>query len=125
MAGMLVALDRWRPLDAHVLRVAEKKGAPLLAAVFGVLFLLIFRDSPYALLLAAVACLYAVVAMANNLTTGLLGLCGHLGRRRHGARSLCRRSLERVLWLIPFAVFWPVPCPACRWAVFWDLRPFA
>ena len=73
LAGVLFLLGRFRPLDAKVTRIAERRIAPLVMGAFGLVFLLLFRNAPYALLLAAVACLYAVVAMANNLTTGLLG----------------------------------------------------
>jgi len=73
LSGILVLLGIFRPLDATSISIVERHGTPLMMAVFGVVFLLVFRNSPYALLLAALACLYAVVAMANNLTTGLLG----------------------------------------------------
>ncbi len=69
----LFLFGRFRQPDAKAVAVAERAGAPVVIAVFGLLFLWIFRNSPYALLIGAVASLYAVVAMANNLTTGLLG----------------------------------------------------
>jgi branched-chain amino acid transport system ATP-binding protein/branched-chain amino acid transport system permease protein len=43
-----------------------------LAAVIGVAFILLY-SRPYPLLLASVALLFAVLALANNLTSGLLG----------------------------------------------------